>query len=158
MYKPNHLSYVTDATFEDSLYLSENMRPEDLEECWGEDPLTSLETGRYTSDFAKTFRNQHGDIVGMFGVAPLPSHPDIGCPWLLCTPKFDDISFEFARESRYWVRKMEEFDYAVLTNVTDSENPLHHRWLVFCGFTPWKILENFGPTKRTAIQFCRIVN
>ena len=58
----------------------------------------------------------------------------IGIPWLLGTEVLESkAAFEFARQSRGYVEKMQE-GFELLVNYVHAENDASLRWLKWCGF------------------------
>ena len=84
-----------------------------------------------------------GDPIALFGVAPVDGlEGGYGSPWLLGTPGIEDHYRAFARASRDWLVRLQVL-YPVMSNLVDSRNLVHVRWLDWLG-ARWggKVLHN----------------
>ena len=126
---------VREATLEDALSLSHNLRPADLEELkasYQPDPLIRLTSGINYSRAPMTATNVDGLPVAMFGVI---DHGDAihGLPWLLASPEIEKHKVDFLRKSREYVISFQK-KYPVLATIVYEKNALHRKWLQWCGF------------------------
>jgi hypothetical protein len=129
------MATVRDAVHGDCLDLAPRLRAEDVEEVWASSrstPLAALLSGLVYSTYCWTILNHEGEIVGMFGVAPIAGS-SVGSPWLLCSEGLVGIQREFIRQCPAWIDRMHE-DYTVLSNLADTRNVVHLKWLRRCGF------------------------
>lgn len=118
---------IRPSVIEDVEYLSQNLRPEDVEECLasGVTPLDALRHGFACSTPCLT--GVTPDPAAMFGVAPG------GLVWLLGTPAIEKHSVAFLRRSHAALEVLHA-DNDLLWNYTFAKNTLHHRWLKWLGF------------------------
>ncbi len=133
------MATVREAVETDCLDLAPRLRAEDVAEVWASSrstPLSALLSG-VTYGNCWTILGNKGEIVGMFGVAPIEgSHA--GSPWMLCSEGLVGIQREFIRQCPAWIDLMHE-EYTFLWNAADTRNVVHLKWLRRCGF-------DFGPT------------
>lgn len=137
-------------------FLSDNLRPADLEEIWaqlGAEPDVALLSSVQASSKAWLITDKTGLPIGLFGVAP-SAHPDIGTPWLVGTPGLEDDGLSFAKQTRRYVAAMHE-DYRVLTNFVDARNDAAIDWLLFAGFDLIDADLRHGPEQQLFFQFSR---
>jgi hypothetical protein len=115
--------------------LSNKLREADVRElqALGVEPHAALKAGLEHPDACFTVLN--GDaVVAMFGVAPYPSDPLVGVPWLLASDDFLRLFTKpFIRRCKAYVNYMNAL-YPTLINWTDSRNTAAIRWLYWCGF------------------------
>jgi hypothetical protein len=71
--------------------------------------------------------------VVAFGVAPDPSNPKKGFPWLLATDKINEVKFRVIKYSEQYVAEMIQ-GFEILENFVDSRNIISKEWLAWCGF------------------------
>ena len=90
-----------------------------------------------------------GRCIGLFGATRNPDDEDIGYVWLLGDDEIGDISTQFLRESKRWLKEVSK-PYKLVCNVVHEDNSLHIKWLKFLGF---KFLRREAPF----IEFARIV-
>jgi len=123
--------------------VAREMRQPDKDEvaCFDHTPYEALMKGWLASTICRTVVDDYGDPIAMFGVSsPEEVPPGVGVPWLLGTPALEDISFQFLRESKYWVQYMGQ-KYGYLANYIDSRNEVHLRYIRWLGF---EVLEDRG--------------
>jgi hypothetical protein len=125
---------VREAVETDCHDLAPRLRAEDVAEVWASSrssPLSALLSG-LTAGKCWTILGYEGEIVGMFGVAPIEGGP-AGSPWMLCSEGLVGIQRDFIRQCPAWIDRMHE-DYPVLWNAADTRNVVHLKWLRRCGF------------------------
>lgn len=126
---------VRPSTTSDIQSLAPRLRQEDLRElaalngCGAYEALSeglrrSVECWSITFD---------GLVIGMFGVAPLEGRPDTGAIWLLASDDLPKIRWEFLKKTRPWVGYFHT-KYPKLTNMVDSRNSQHVKWIKWAGF------------------------
>lgn len=74
-----------------------------------------------------------GEVVCIFGVAPLSMVTGSGSPWMVATPDVYKHRLAFLRESRRWVRVMRSM-FPLLWNCTAAGNKAGIEWLQWLGF------------------------
>jgi hypothetical protein len=75
-----------------------------------------------------------GELVCLFGVAPLSLAGVTGVPWLLGSDAVARFGGPFLRCNRTYLREMLR-EFPVLRNVVDARNAVSIRWLGWLGFT-----------------------
>jgi hypothetical protein len=75
-----------------------------------------------------------GDYVGLWGVQPLASHPEVGSIWMVGTAGLESISLSFLRACRPAITQAHE-RFRVLACAAHRDNTLHLNWLRWLGFT-----------------------
>lgn len=139
------------STPEDVIDLAPRLRAEDLREvetingCSG---LTALSDGLRTSDECVTIEHE-GRVIGMFGVAPLD--PGVGAIWLLASDELPKIRWAFLKKTRPWIQYFLT-KYPTLTNMVDSRNTQHVKWIKWAGFTFTNTYE-LGPERVPFLEF-----
>jgi len=117
-------------------HVASNLRQADVEETWafyGRCPKALV---------LESFKKSHmcwtgllnGEPVITFGCATEDRLESRGSPWLVGTPKLEQVPFTFARLSRPFLRLMIE-RHVLLTNHVDPRNTLAIKWLRWLGFT-----------------------
>lgn len=87
----------------------------------------------------------------IYGVDPVPGLPEVGMPWLLCTPSIYEYPVELAvRLKQEWQRFHAQ--YPILTNYTDARNTRHHKLLKWLGCEFIREVP-FGPFSFPFIEF-----
>lgn len=136
---------ITPASLEDVPELAEAVREPDQREIWRSSavsPEDALRRALRVSDMVWTGRYD-GQMVCMFGVAPMSIITGTGSPWLLGTDLIVKYARPFLRANKPYVAEMLN-KYPYLVNYADTENVVAVRWLEWLGFkmnTP----EPFGP-------------
>lgn len=148
--------YARPSTMEDVERLAVTLRDEDVEEIRassGSTPLEALTVGYENSSYCMTIVGDDETPVGIFGVAPSTSYPDVGYVWMLATPLLAAGSMTFLRNSRDYVRKMNS-QFQLLVNAVDSRNTVHIKWLMWCGF---KFIKRHDDLSREGVPFYEFV-
>lgn len=117
-------------------HVAANLRPADVEEIrafYGRDPEEVAMESFEKSHMAWTGLLD-GEPVITFGCATYDLLETTGVPWLVGTPKLEQVPFTFARMSRPFLRLMKD-RHLRLTNHVDTRNTLAIRWLRWLGFT-----------------------
>lgn len=134
--------------------LAPRLREEDKAEVFainGCDARQALLDGFKISDECWTI--VHDDLViGMFGVAPLEE--GVGAIWLLASDDLPSIRWEFLKKTRPWINHFLS-KYPVLTNMVDSRNTVHVKWIKWAGFKIIDEIPNIGPDKVLFLQFMK---
>lgn len=115
--------------------LAMNMRDADLDEIYAlsdEPVLTVLNRSRRASLKCWTVLVDDEPSI-IFGVAPISLLSGKGAPWMLATPRIEEIASRFVRHSRRYVDEMQR-GYKTLENVVDERNELSKKWLRWLGF------------------------
>ena len=147
------------STPNDIVEVAENMRQEDIEECFahsGSSPVQSLFECFFTSNPCMTMISRHGNPMGMWGIIKQPNKS--GQVWMLgCKNMLEDSrdKREFLRQSRIELKKLHK-EFPVLFNYIDARNTVHLRWLTFMGFTIIRKHETFGYEGRPFYEFVKI--
>ena len=138
----------------DCIYLSENLRKEDIQEIQavtGLPPLLSLLTGLKMSSVPLVFCNADCKPVAMLGVVP---NGLIGFIWMVGTDDLKKISLSFLRNSKD-VCDVLKGKHQILHNYVDKRNKLHVNWLKWMGFTIINEI-NYGIENRKFYEFVKI--
>jgi len=133
------------------------LRPSDrLEaEAWSHDPpATTVEHSiRQSSEAWAGLAD--GELVCVFGVAPLSLVGVTGIPWLLGSVAIERHQRAFLRRNREFIDRWQA-DYPVLRNFVDARNTTSQGWLRWLGFridppVPYGVSGlPFHPFERTA--------
>lgn len=136
---------VEPATLAHAADLAPRMRKADVEEVWASGacrPQEALERSlRMTPEPWSGFAN--GELVCMFGIAPLTLLGDVGLPWLLGSHNLPQYARRFLRLNRHYMACVKQ-DYRLLVNYVDARNSVAIRWLGWLGFTILPA-EPYGP-------------
>ncbi len=127
---------ITPATSEDVTELVLAVREPDRKEIWRSSavsPEDALRRALRVSDMVWTGRYD-GDLVCMFGVAPVSILTGTGSPWLLGTDLIEKHARPFLRANKGYIEEMLG-RYPILMNYADTENVVAVRWLEWLGFT-----------------------
>ena len=138
----------------DCIYLSENLRKEDIQEIQavtGLPPLLSLLTGLKMSSVPLVICNADCKPVAMLGVVP---NGLIGFIWMVGTDDLKKISLSFLRNSKD-VCDVLKGEHQILHNYVDKRNKLHINWLKWMGFTIINEI-NYGIENRKFYEFVKI--
>jgi hypothetical protein len=115
--------------------LAIGLRAEDVEEiaaASGATPEVALHLSLQLSTKAWAMIADYR-VIAMFGVAPWPSVPELGIPWLLCTDEFPKHQKEILTVTKRIVREMGE-GFQFLVNYTDVRHINNLGWLQWAGF------------------------
>ena len=138
----------------DCIYLSENLRKEDIQEIQavtGLPPLLSLLTGLKMSSVPLVICNADCKPVAMLGVVP---NGLIGFIWMVGTNDLKKISLSFLRNSKD-VCDVLKGKHQILHNYVDKRNKLHINWLKWMGFSIINEV-NYGIENRKFYEFVKI--
>ena len=138
----------------DCIYLSENLRKEDIQEIQavtGLPPLLSLLTGLKLSSVPLVICNADCKPVAMLGVVP---NGLIGFIWMVGTDDLKKISLSFLRNSKD-VCDVLKGKHQILHNYVDKRNKLHINWLKWMGFSIINEV-NYGIENRKFYEFVKI--
>ena len=138
----------------DCIYLSENLRKEDIQEIQavtGLPPLLSLLTGLKMSSVPLVICNADCKPVAMLGVVP---NGLIGFIWMVGTDDLKKISLSFLRNSKD-VCDVLKGKHQILHNFVDKRNKLHINWLKWMGFSIINEV-NYGIENRKFYEFVKI--
>ena len=115
-------------------------------------PIVSLLTGYLLGRVCRSIINNHGQVVGMYGV--VPADDKTGLVWMLGSDKLKKITRPFLRESRTEVEGMNTL-FPHLWNIIDSRNEMHLKWIKWCGF---KIIGERMVNNVKFYEFCKVVH
>ncbi|API59639.1 hypothetical protein BSL82_10175 [Tardibacter chloracetimidivorans] len=121
---------------EDAAALAANLRPSDEAEivaAAGAAPVITIARSLALSTYA-TAVDRDGELMALYGVAPLSLLGDVGTPWLLATPQLARHARPLTRTARQYVVDALRF-YPVLQNYVDVRNTASIRFLSRLGFT-----------------------
>mgnify|MGYP003672702641 CR=1 FL=1 len=127
---------IDEATIEDAISMSHNMRDVDKDEVWAtsmSSPLEALTKSVKSSEQARTGR-VNGEIVCMFGVCRQNLLGMRGSVWLLGTDLLKKNAIRFLRETKQEVMDLSQ-NFIIIENYCDSRNKITLRWLKWLGFT-----------------------
>ncbi len=144
--------FVDEVRSGDVEHVAQFMRCCDRAEIWAAHnamPLPALERSIEASSLSWSIRKGE-ECIGLFGVGADPAMEERGSPWLLATPKLEDISITFLKQSKECVQRMLD-RHSFLENWVDQRNLTSIKWLEWCGFTVFDP-EPFGVEGRL---FCR---
>ena len=155
------MGYRRPANHEDALWLGPRLRQEDQDEIRagsGSDGTSALIQGLSLSSECHTMVGDDGVPFGMFGLVPTQD-PMVAYPWMLATDglKTKSHSVQFLRQCRAWVGEV-NIKHQVLTNLVDSRNELHIKWLKWCGFIFIRRIEHYGVSQLPFYEFVRVSN
>ena len=123
---------IRKATLEDALYVSQNLRPADLQEIegLGHTPFNVM-LGILLCEDTFAFTNYQGELAGIGGVIP----DDAGNAgiWTLCTPALESMGLTFFRQAKRHIDALTK-PYKMVYALCDSRNDLHHKFLKYLGF------------------------
>ena len=139
----------------DCIYLSENLRKEDIQEIkavmGNVPPLLSLLIGHKLSAVPLVICDAESKPVAMLGVVP---NGLIGSIWMVGTNDLKKISLSFLRNSKD-VCDVLKGKHQILHNYVDKRNKLHINWLKWMGFTIINEI-NYGIENRKFYEFVKI--
>lgn len=95
------------------------------------DTKVALSTAINESAFVGLLVGDENEIVGVFGVADAEEIIGLGYPWMVATDGLKKYTRQFLREGREFVAGLK---YDFMTNLVDSRNELHLKWLEWVGF------------------------
>jgi hypothetical protein len=119
--------------------LAANLRPEDREElvaAYGRDlDLPSILMGGLDGDRCEVMLSDVGLVLGVWGYGPLSeADASFGFIWMLATPALQREALSFLRACEPSIDKAHD-RYTTLVATPWRGNPLHIKWLEWCGFT-----------------------
>jgi|ERR1044072_64245 hypothetical protein len=137
--------------------LAPRLREADIQEikaASGETSVGVLERGLFSSDPCYVVVRDDGRSLALFGVVPDLSSNFVssGIIWLLGSDDLVKYSYTFLRYGREWIERLQE-RYNFLWNYVDARNETHIRWLKWCGFSFYAILEKHGVEQRPFYKF-----
>ncbi|MDR5812014.1 hypothetical protein QCE62_00230 [Caballeronia sp. LZ033] len=118
--------------------LAANLRPEDRAElaaAYGRDhDLSALLMGGLDGDQCEVMLSDAGLVLGVWGYGPLSeADPSFGFIWMLATPALQREAISFLRACEPSIDKAHD-RYTTLVATPWRGNPLHIKWLEWCGF------------------------
>ena len=127
---------VRPATRADVISLAPRLREADLEEAaaLNLDPFLSL-IHSMQAEGAETQAIVKGELViGLFGYVPYVAEEDGECAvvWAVGSPEVEDHPIGILKISKRWTEEFQK-KFDTLTNLIDSRNELHLKWLRWCG-------------------------
>lgn len=145
---------IRPSTYDDVVYMAENMRDADKEEVQliaGLSPMQSLSLGFINSKECITGITRGGRIACIAGVVPL--HKGMASIWMLSTPDITRAKREIVTDGIKWVKRMRR-TYGQLSNCVSEDNIVHYRLIKHMGFRFGKPFKIPGKNVR-AIPFKR---
>lgn len=97
--------------------------------------------------------NADGDNVALGGVADYGD--GLGQIWMISTPLLEKHPIEFLKHSKAFIAETTK-GYSLLFNWVSEANPVHIKWLKWCGFTFIKRHEKFGAMGIPFYTFCKV--
>ena len=132
------MEFARPANMDDVCFISDNMRPEDIEECnaFGVDHFDALRRSLEEAVISYTLFGPDNIPLAICGVSKSP-HQHLGLIWMLGTDGIRKHRFIFLRQNKkgFLDRLYDESGYEALYNFTYAKNTLHHMWLRWLGFT-----------------------
>ena len=128
---------IEPATPEHVAEMSPNIRQADRDEVAASSnrtPEQALYEGLKRSDGYAWAGIADGEVVCIFGIAPMNILSDVGVPWMLGTPMIEKYATVFLKRSKKYVRGM-CIMYPKLMNYVDDRNDVAKQWLQWLGFT-----------------------
>lgn len=136
-------------------HLSQNIRPEDLQEILAatgnKDPYPGLRYSVENSEEALAGALTGGPAEVLWGISPFSDRAAL--IWAIASAEVDNHKIAFLRNSRSviarWFEERPNVEY--LVNFTHGENTVHHKWLEWLGATLYPptpvgpLLEGFRP-------------
>lgn len=151
--------HIAPATMADALDLAPRLRAADRAEMQaftGMPPEIGLPLSLTGGGPTWTIRwDPSGHPLAIFGVGPVPHHPQLGIVWMVGSDELFSRPMTFLRQSRLALDGLHQF-HPLLGNYVDARNTVHIRWLQWLGFGFLKLHPEFGVEKRPFIQFARL--
>jgi hypothetical protein len=125
------------AVLADAALLARDLRPADRAEviaASGPDVLRTVRAAVHLSTDAWV-AEKNGELIALFGIAPVSLMGGIGSIWFLGTPVVDQLGRSLTRFAREYLRLVLATEYTVLMNYVDARNAKSVRWLQRLGFT-----------------------
>lgn len=149
---------IREAVETDALLLAPKLREADIEELDAAthlSPWEVLHTGWYLGAPCRTFLSEEGEVVGMFGVTPMPQAKRIGVIWCLSSPDLFKMRKYFMRNCR---REIEEIsrNYVKVFNYVYEKNTTHIRWIKAMGFDMYDEPISFGRLQKPFYYFEKV--
>lgn len=124
---------IRPATTADALAIV--LRATDLAEAeaWSNDPpaVTITDSIEHSAEAWAGLAN--GELVTLFGVAPLTLIGVTGVPWMVASPAIERHQRAFLRRNRAMVDHWQK-SFPILRNFVDARNTTSQRWLRWLGF------------------------
>lgn len=118
-------------------YIAANLRETDAAELFASSGskryADRLHLAVMGSADAVVFVSAYGEPVAVMGVGTVSLLYNVGCPWLVGTPRVDGYKRAFISVGRTYTGRMLE-QYATLTNHVDQRNRKSVAWLQRIGF------------------------
>ena len=146
--------YHRQSRLHDICELAPNLRYEDKREVntLGKTSEQALLSGYLFGKVCRSIIDNHGQVVGMYGVCPVDE--TTGIVWMLGSKGLHKIKRAFLRESRTEVNGMNSL-FPHIWNIIDSRNELHIKWIRWCGF---KIIGERMINNVKFYEFCKVTN
>ena len=141
-------NYIRTPTLDDIVYISDNLRSDDLREIYegaGLNPVLSILSSSINSH-SVVFNVPNGKTAGIAGVS------NDGCIWMLYTPAIEDYPITFVREARRWIDNLPQ---PILYNWADIRNTVHLKLLKHLGFKFLNVVP-YGPNALPFVEFVRL--
>lgn len=125
---------VTDDAIE---YIAANLRPTDAAELYASSGSKRfhdrLKLAVKASDDVVVWVNAYSEPVGVQGVGTVSLLYNVGCPWLVGTPRLNEYRRAFISVGQLYTGEMLEH-FATLTNYVDVRNHKSVAWLQRLGY------------------------
>ena len=146
--------YHRQSRLHDICELAPNLRYEDKREVntLGKTSEQALLSGYLFGKVCRSIIDNHGHVVGMYGVCPVDEKT--GIVWMLGSKGLHKIKRAFLRESRTEVNGMNSL-FPHIWNIIDSRNELHIKWIRWCGF---KIIGERMINNVKFYEFCKVAD
>lgn len=154
--------HVHPATRRDAIDLAPRLRPEDALEAigWGQTPQSSLVRSVDEGMESYTAMDEHGTVVGMFGLGHHDASLGVTTVWLMGT---DNILNQRKYLRPFWVYACRfirgwNSKHNLLGNVVHSHNYVHIQWLERAGFLINYSVPITSPSGHSYYPFVRYQN
>lgn len=133
-------------------HIAANLRPGDQEEAFAtfghRHYLHGIRLSIAASDDVVMAVSAYSEPIALIGVSTLSFLYNVGCPWMLATPKVDAYRRAFIEFSGSYTQEMLK-EYRVLQNHVDARNTRSVAWLQRIGFS----IEDAEPFGELGLPF-----
>jgi hypothetical protein len=154
------MAYVRASNVGDPALLSPNLREADLDELKAASPRSPNEVlylGHMLGKPCRTIIGDTGNVIGMFGVTPIPEVKRTGVIWCLTSPELFKIKKQFMRHCRQEIQEICK-DYDKVLNFVYHKNTRHICWIKAMGFTMEEKPRPFGWQSLPFSYFEKVIN
>lgn len=155
------MAHVRASHLGDPALLAPYLREADLDEIEAAthlSPFEALHSSYYMSKPCKTIIGDTGNVIGMYGVAPMrhEGNAKLGIIWCLTSPELFTIKKQFLRHCRQEIEEVTE-GYDKVLNFIYSKNTRHIRWVKAMGFTVEAETRPFGWQEKPFYYFEKVI-